>query len=462
MEFKTTVLAMFVFVANALWLASFTDAQNGMSSMSVGASRSNIPMRAEDIRVEEFVNYHRHKIPVPDHQQSIAMSLTWLKKGKSKGLLQIGLATPSTDNLERMPDANIVLVIDQSGSMHGTRMNTLKQALRELVSRLRPQDKLSIVCFNKEAAILFAGKSVKNKSRITNKIDTIQAAGSTNLHAGLKTGYEIALEHFSPNKSNRVVLLTDGQANVGITDPEQIKKASGEYNKKGIGLSTIGLGSSFNMNLLRTLADTGKGQAHFIADDRDIEKTFQKELDSILASCITNVSLRVSFKNPKTKVKIFGYKRHSRERNVVTIPIDDLNFGSTSVVLMTTSLPPEIDNQVEAVLIYKKYLSKSLQKISVHSENAEPPKLLKNDHSVRKNYSIALLASSWKQSIGFLERNQNLEAERILRKGLAKARKHQPISSDIDIQRVRKKCDRLLRTLNHHKKELAKSRSISQ
>ena len=125
----------------------------------------------------------------------------------------------------------------------------------------------------------------------------------------MQTGYKIATEHLDPDRTNRVLFLTDGNANVGITEPDAIAEMSRKYNRKGISLSTIGVGGDFNQELLTTLADAGRGLVHFVGDQDDIEKIFVNDFESLLAPIAHDVRLKLDFGVPAEEVKIFGYSQ---------------------------------------------------------------------------------------------------------------------------------------------------------
>ncbi|NQT40466.1 MAG: VWA domain-containing protein, partial [Planctomycetes bacterium] len=257
--------------------------QAGVSSAAVGMARAGLPPSAETVVVEEFMNYHRHDIPLPAKGGRVQLDVRWGDAGGGEAVLQVGLATPRIVKTKKMPPLNLALVIDHSGSMSGERIENLKKALLAFVGKLRDTDVVSIIGFNQEAAVLLAPTKRANLDRIHQVIETISAGGSTNMHAGLMLGYQQAREHFDKQKTNRVILLTDGIANTGVTEPERIVADSLKHNEHGVDLSTIGLGNDLNHRLLRQLAKSGRGMIHFVGDSEDIQKTFIDELDSLLA-----------------------------------------------------------------------------------------------------------------------------------------------------------------------------------
>ena len=249
------------------------------------------------------MNYHRHELPLPNGEQRVHLDAQQLKLESGKSVIQFGLTTPRAISPELIAPLNLVLVIDQSGSMSGQRIEHVKRALHSLVQRLRDHDKVSIVGFSNGANVHLEAGQKTNAKVIYAAIDKIQANGSTNLHAGLMLGYRQAEANFDPERTNRVILLTDGRTNTGQVHLDTIASQSKEYNQKGIDLSTIGLGNDLNHDLLRRLAKAGRGLIHFVGDEADIEKTFVAEFDSLLAPAARQVKLSIDFGSAANSVK---------------------------------------------------------------------------------------------------------------------------------------------------------------
>ena len=202
-------LYSFVFVAGLFQLAFFTPVplygQAGVSSAAMGMARAGLPPRAETVVVEEFINYHRHDIPLPAKGDRVQLDLRWGKMKGSEAVLQVGLAAPRIVKTRKIPPLNLALVIDHSGSMSGDRIENVKKALLAFVGKLRETDVVSIIGFNQEASVLLAPTKRANLDQIRQVIESISAGGSTNMHAGLILGYQQALEHFDERRLQRTV-----------------------------------------------------------------------------------------------------------------------------------------------------------------------------------------------------------------------------------------------------------------
>src|SRR6185436_18891181 len=160
----------------------------------------------------------------------------------------------------------------------------------------------------------------------------IEPNGSTNIHSGLMLGYAEAKKYFRKDATNRVILLTDGIANVGVTDPGRIAADSSACNGQGIDLSTIGVGLDLNNDLLRTLARSGRGLYHFISDYKDIDKVFVNEVQSLISSVAKRVEVRIEYGPGIQLEKIYGYQPRYGNGSV-SVTLDDMNNGLTQVVM---------------------------------------------------------------------------------------------------------------------------------
>lgn len=426
--YQKLVLQFVIVVASS----SIALGQAGVSSMSSSALSAGIRLNHEEIRIEELVNFHRHQIPLPAHDQRINLDARWWRVNDNKIAFQIGLATHRDIVKEFRTPLNLVLVIDRSGSMDGDRLNSVKKSLVQLVKKLSDQDLLSIVTYDTRPAICIEAAVPAQTRRINAAISTIKAGGSTNLHGGLMLGYEVAQRHQHKKRASRVILLTDGIANAGVVDHEEIANESRSFNKEGIGLSTIALGNNFNRRLLRELAEAGDGALHFIGDHKDIQKTFVDEFDSLLSPAAKNISLTIRTNDKTTSTRIFGYQPKTI-KNGFQIESENMNYGATQVVIghVKTKTPIQLSVNLD---YFDSCTSKqtSIRK-SVVIGSVE---LGHDPSSVRKNYTIAKLAAAVKSSAYLMESEKYRKAHKRLRAATSFARSRFKKGSDADVDRV--------------------------
>jgi Mg-chelatase subunit ChlD len=397
----------------------------------------------EEIAVEEFINYHKHQLPLPKAGQSVAMDTRWgndeISPSQREAVLQIGFTTADLNERTDLRPLNLALVIDRSGSMaDDNKMSRVKESLHTMLGKLRPDDIVSVVAFDSEAQVLYPAARIGDGYALRRAIDCIQPDGSTNLHAGLMLGYAEARKNFRRDATNRVILLTDGIANVGVTDPARIAADSSECSGSGIDLSTIGVGLDLNNDLLRTLAKSGHGLYHFISDYQDINKVFVEEVQSLVSSVAKRVEVKIEY-DPRLQLEhVYGYNPRF-ERGAITIPLDNMNNGLTQLVMAKFRAPAQMTNlpPVKVRLSYfdvkRGRMTDEVQELGLTASRSESCDLLA-DAGVRKNYTIAELAQSLFDMTAFAKRHSFREAENVLNASVSTAYRRYPNMEDNDIR----------------------------
>ena len=396
----------------------------------------------EEVAVEEFVNYHKHRLPLPKVGQAVALDTRWgngeIASLQREAVLQIGFTTSEVDERTDLRPLNLVFVIDKSGSMaDGDKMSRVKESLRHMVTKLRSNDIVSIVAFDSNAYVAFSARPIGNGEELRYAIECLSPGGSTNIHEGLMLGYGEAKKHFSTGATNRVILLTDGIANQGVTEPRRIAHDSARYNGQGIDLSTIGVGLDLNNDLLRTLARSGRGLYHFISDYKDIDKVFVNEVQSLISSVAKNVQVKIEYGPGLRLVKIYGYTPQYGN-GYVTLPLDNMNNGLTQVVMAKfradsakSTLPVKV--RLSYYDVKRKCMVEEVQELRlVPSERESCDPLV--DLEVKKNHTIAELADSLFQMTTFARAGNYARAQNVLDASVAAARTRYPYMEDEDIR----------------------------
>jgi Ca-activated chloride channel family protein len=276
-----------------------------------------VPPR-EQVRTEEFINYFPADVAAPTTDTlRIATDLTPSRfgsgDGKPRWMLRVVLRGREMPQHERKP-LRLTFVIDCSGSMEKEqRMELVKNALRMLVSQLGPQDAVGIVAFSDSARELAPVTPVVDKARLEAAIDALQPKGWTHSEAGLRLGYETALEGFDARATNRVIFLSDGVANRGITDPEDLAATVQPIRERGILLNTFGVGmKSHNDALLEQLADKGDGQCHYIDDLRAAQRVLVQRFMGTMETIARDVKLQVEFDPAQIeRYRLLGYENRA-------------------------------------------------------------------------------------------------------------------------------------------------------
>ena len=396
----------------------------------------------EEIAVEEFVNYHKHRLPLPKSGQAVAMDTRWgnaeISHSQREAVLQIGFTTAEVNERTDLRPLNLVLVIDKSGSMaDDDKMSRVKESLRTMLGKLRPDDIISIVAFDSSAQVLYPARSIGNGDGVRYAIDCLVPDGSTNLHSGLMLGYREARKNYRAGATNRVILLTDGIANTGVTNPARIAADSSAYNGQGIDLSTIGVGLDLNNDLLRLLARTGRGLYHFVSDYKDINKVFVNEVQSLISSVAKNVQVRIEYGPGLQLEKIYGYQLMPG-RGFVSVTLDDMNNGLTQVVMakfradsFRSTLPVKV--RLTYYDVKRRCMVEEVQDVRLAPAETDSCELLA-DVEVKKNYTIAELADSLFQMAGLARGGNYSQALNALDASVTTAYRRYPNMEDEDIR----------------------------
>jgi Ca-activated chloride channel family protein len=264
------------------------------------------------VRVEEFVNYFRYDYPAPqDGAFGIYVDSAPSPFGQSGAqIVRVGIQGQRIDP-EQRADGVLTFVIDISGSMaQPNRLPLVKQALRLLVDELRESDQVAIVVYGSQAATVLDHTSAADSDRINQAIDSLQNEGSTNAEAGLQMGYQLAARHFKPGAGNRVILCSDGVANVGATGPDEIRKTIRDYTAQGIYLTTVGFGmGDYNDYLMEQLADDGNGNYAYVDTLDAARRIFVENLTGTLQVIAKDAKIQVDF-NPSVvdSYRLLGYE----------------------------------------------------------------------------------------------------------------------------------------------------------
>jgi len=277
---------------------------------------NNGQMPPEDaVRIEEMINYFDYDYPQPAGEHPIAIITETTDSPWNPGLklVHIGLQakTVSTENL---PASNLVFLIDVSGSMSDpNKLPLLKQAFKLLVDQLRTEDKISIVAYAGSAGLVLPPTSGSEKKTIKDALDKLDAGGSTAGGEGIELAYDLAKRHYLPKGNNRVILATDGDFNVGISNESELQKLIEEKRKAGIFLSVMGFGmGNYKDSQIETLADKGNGNYAYIDNIQEARKEFVQEFGGTLFTIAKDVKIQIEFNPAHVKAyRLIGYENRA-------------------------------------------------------------------------------------------------------------------------------------------------------
>ncbi len=325
-------------------------AEHPLSTFSVDvdtASYSNVrrflladtrPPR-DAVRIEEMVNYfsYAYAPPPPSDPNPIAASLEVASApwAPTHRLVRIGLKARELPAVARGP-ANLVFLIDVSGSMgEPAKLPLVKEAMRMLVGRLRPDDRVAIVTYAGTSGLALPSTPASDRRTILDAIDQLSAGGSTNGAVGIQLAYDVAKAHYIANGVNRVILATDGDFNVGVTDRGDLVRLIEKEAKTGVFLTALGVGTgNYKDATLEQLADHGNGTYAYLDSAREARRVLEEQLNGTLATVAKDVKVQVEFNPARVQAyRLIGYDdRRLRKEDFNNDRVDAGEMGAGQTV----------------------------------------------------------------------------------------------------------------------------------
>ena len=259
-------------------------------------------------------------------------------------VVKVGLTGAALPAGER-PAVNLALVLDRSGSMQGDRIAKAREAAIAAVQRLDERDYVSVVVFDDRIDVLAGAQTASeaNKAAIVEKLRTVEARGSTAIFGGVSAGASEIRKNLARKLVNRIVLLSDGAANVGPSSPEELGLLGASLVKEGVSVSTLGVGLGYNENLMAALATRSDGNTYFIENGDDVPRIFDAELGDAFQVAARDVKLSVRFRDA-FPVELIG--RDGRiEDGVVSVDFNQIYSRQEKYVLVRTEFPVGKDGE---------------------------------------------------------------------------------------------------------------------
>lgn len=307
------------------------------------------------VRVEELINYFPYDYAKPDSAETpfkptvTVMPSPW---NASNQLVHIAIKGYDVQSAER-PRANLVFLMDVSGSMEPSdRLPLVKNAFRMLVDELKPDDTVAIVTYASGSGVALEPTKISDKSKILAAIDKLGAGGSTAGADGIQDAYRLAETNFDKSAVNRVILATDGDFNVGVTDPDDLKGLIERKREKGIFLSILGVGEgNYNDSLMQTLAQNGNGTAAYVDTLNEARKVLVDESSSTLFPIAKDVKIQIEWNPARVQeYRLVGYETRALRRedfNNDRIDAGDIGSGHTVTAIYEVTpvgATPMVDN----------------------------------------------------------------------------------------------------------------------
>ncbi|MXV14702.1 vWA domain-containing protein [Hufsiella ginkgonis] len=267
---------------------------------------------ADAVRVEEMINYFNYDYPQPENSEPFSVNTEistapWNTKHK---LVKIGLQGKKIDE-SKLPESNLVFLVDVSGSMSApNKLPLVQSSLRMLTDKLRPNDKVAIVVYAGAAGIVLPSTKGDEKQKIKDALNRLSAGGSTAGGQGIALAYRTAQENFIKGGNNRVILATDGDFNVGASSDNDMQKLIEEKKESGIFLTVLGYGmGNYKDSKMEILADKGNGNYAYIDNISEANKVLVNEFGGTLFTIAKDVKLQLEFNPAKVKAyRLIGYE----------------------------------------------------------------------------------------------------------------------------------------------------------
>ncbi|CAM2063991.1 VWA domain-containing protein [Sulfidibacter corallicola] len=255
-----------------------------------------------------------------------------LEGPRSKVFIKVALDAPATATIRQRPDVNLALVLDRSGSMKGRKLREAKQGAVQAVYRLNPSDVFALVAYESTAQTLVPATRLDDMNSVLQAIEGIQIGQSTAIFAGVSLGAAEVRKNIGMSAVHRIVLLSDGIANVGPSSPEDMVRLGVALGKEGISVSTVGIGDDYNEDVMTALSQTSEGNTYYVKNVEELVGIFSRELGDVLSVYARDISVRVLFPKGVRPLSIVNHKG-TIAGNEALVAINQLYGGQEKFLL---------------------------------------------------------------------------------------------------------------------------------
>jgi Ca-activated chloride channel homolog len=306
------------------------------------------------VRIEELINYFEYDYPAPTGTDPVGLSVAVTDAPWAPGHRLLRVALRAKDLPSARPPANLVFLVDVSGSMaDADKLPFVKHGLGRLVEDLSARDRVSIVVYAGDSGVLLEPTTGDRREAIRAAIDRLEAGGNTNGSGGIELAYDLAARNYRQGGINRVILATDGDFNVGVTNPAQLRELIERRAKSGVYLSVLGYGQgNLNDAALEALADHGNGHYAYIDRRSEAERVLVEQATRTLVTVAKDVKVQVEL-NPGTveRYRLIGYENRrltARDFHDDTKDAGDMGAGQRVTALYEVVLAPRVASGAEA------------------------------------------------------------------------------------------------------------------
>ena len=407
-------------------LSTFSlDVDTGSYSIARRYLQDGLQPPPEAIRVEEFVNSFDQGYQIPPNTDFAVYADGAPSPFHTDGTYFLRIGVQGYESSEEVrPSANLVFVIDVSGSMaQENRLELVKDSLEILVNRMRADDTIGIVVYGSDARVVLPPTNGSDRGTIMRAINSLETEGSTNLEAGLLLGYEQANRAYKFDGINRVILASDGVANVGNTSADGIAAQIRGYADSGIQLTTIGFGlGNYNDVMMEQLADQGDGNYGYIDTLEEAENLFVDNIMSTLQVIGLDAKIQVEFdQNVVEQYRLIGYENRAiADEDFRNDTIDAAEFGAghTAAAIYAVQLVPGAQGRIATVNL--RWQDPDTRVVKEINGVFTTDNLVNSFDSAPLRYQLAVVVSQYAELLrnsywveGFNMRDLQIRAERL-------------------------------------------------
>ncbi|MGL4630118.1 MAG: YfbK domain-containing protein [Leadbetterella sp.] len=321
------------------------------------------------VRIEEMINYFDYNYPQPTGNDPVSINTEYSDSPWNEGLklFKIGIQAKKIP-VENLPASNLVFLIDVSGSMSDeNKLPLVKRGFELLVDQLRPKDKVAIVVYAGAAGMVLSPTAGNEKEMIKKALNSLSSGGSTAGGEGITLAYKLALENFVKGGNNRVIMASDGDFNVGVSNENDLKTLIEEKRESGVFLSILGFGlGNYKDNKMELLADKGNGNYAYIDNIQEAEKVFVKEFGGTLFTIAKDMKLQLEFNPAKVSAyRLIGYENRilaAEDFNNDRKDAGEIGSGHT-VTAVYEIIPTNVNSTYLSTVDKLKYQKPSQEKV---------------------------------------------------------------------------------------------------
>jgi Ca-activated chloride channel family protein len=358
----------------------------------------------ESVRVEEYVNYFEQDYPNPPAHQAFGIYIDGapspFTETERYQMLRVGIQGYEVPDRQRK-DVSLTFVIDVSGSMGmDNRLELVKRSLEMLVEQLRPSDQVGIVVYGSDARVVLEPTPASRKGRILEAIYSLRTEGATNAEAGLRLGYKMAMRAYEREAVNRVILCSDGVANVGQTEADAILHEVHGYVEEGITLATFGFGmDNYNDILMEQLADNGDGTYAYVDDLGEARRLFVDDLTGSLQTIAMDAKVQVDF-NPEavSRYRLVGFEnRDVADEDFRNNRVDagEIGAGHSVTALYEVKLYPEAHRRERIATVYMRWEDPDTHQVVEISKDFRVGDLAREFHKADPYFQRAVIVAEY-------------------------------------------------------------------